>query len=889
MRQRSATFLAIAILLLLLVPVAYSMGTGTNLGSSGRIGMLASSGNYSESLSLYLTSAETLWQLQVSGGNISISSLSVPSSVTSFSIMLTSYQQWSSQFEVFSKNGFGFLGASEPLPNGAILSVNTTSSADASSLASSLDQTFALAFAPLSSSSSSYTFISPLNFQTELHVYFWKLLPYSYKGFVSAFSESQVESNDLAFFKVSYASGSYSIATGGLKPLVSPTFSLYSQLGISPSLNYSSLASSSSIAVHVLGGLVSQSNFTYSNYYNNFSASMFESSSGSGGEAPNLNATLDFSFPTIVASRSIATLNPTTNQTVGVTITVKNISPSGTPSANNVEFNDSWVYSSTGLSVTQGNTFADQNLSSGGVITTSYAFKVLHGSGSTFSIPPIPVSYQFTAANKTLRAQVYLNTETVIVNGTGPAIEGIESVATGAIQTGQSIAVNVTATNKGTSAAFNLVSAGQTRATLLPGQSWTFNATSQSASLAQTNSTISYTVSWQPSGPNTSIQTNTISSIYSFATPGSPASSLSKSVSFFKSSGTANVTLSVLDNSAVSISNLTVSDSLPSGTAFVKSFEPSSLKSSGNLISANITTIGPNKVVNFTYALSFSNVNENYVFYPANVASPWNNVSIIHFSQGEGLALGVFASNEISPSAGFQGSSVRVQFGITNRGTLPVYDATLSQAADPFLSLSAVGGTFKSILQTGSSLNSSANANFTGAPGNYSSSSSVASFIFAGANQTALSNSFNATIYEPVQTQLSVISAKIEEDHNIEVMVEVTNPSGVTVTNVGYTMSLPSNLNLLSGQESFQIPSIPAGGVYKNNITFSTSLPQQYTLNGTLNFQYNGQTLKGQVTPLNLNIVDDLTLRYGIPVLIGLVIVLATLFYVRKLTSQKKV
>ncbi|MGI0083924.1 MAG: hypothetical protein ACREBQ_02465, partial [Nitrososphaerales archaeon] len=196
---------------------------------------------------------------------------------------------------------------------------------------------------------------------------------------------------------------------------------------------------------------------------------------------------------------------------------------------------------------------------------------------------------------------------------------------------------------------------------------------------------------------------------------------------------------------------------------------------------------------------------------------------------------------------------------------------------------------FKSVLSTGSSINSTLNANLTGTPGVYSSSSSAAAFVFAGSNQTATSNVFRVAIFQSLQGQISVVSSKIEEDHNIEIMYEVTNPSNVTVSNVSFSASLPGDLKLISGQESFQIPSLAAGGTYKNNITITTNLPQTYNLNGgTLNFQYNGQSLHGQTTGLSLNILDDLTLRYGIPVLIGLVIVLLTLFYVRRLTKQQK-
>ncbi len=880
-------FLAIAILLLLLVPVAISIGVANLDLSGGRMSTLSLSPNYTESVSLYLTSAETFWQAQFSGGNITLASLNVPSSVTSFSITLTHYQKWNSQYELFTKYGFGLLGSYEPLPDGAFLVINGSSQTDAANLANSLNQMFGVNFVPYSSSSSSFAFMTPLSFQTEVHVYFWKLVPTYYQGFAGQFTEQQLESNDLAFYRLSYSAGTYSIAIGGLKPLVSTNFLLYNQLGVSKSFNYSSFASSSTVQVKVLGGLITKTNSTYVNNYNNYTAYMSTNSTrGTNTVVPNLNGTLDFSFPTIVAYRQIQTLNPATNQNYSASIVVMNVSPSGTPVANDVTVNDTWLNTySSNFSVTQGKPSGNQNLTSGQSMTVAYEFKVLHGSTGPFNIGQIPVNYNFLVGNKTINSQIFLNTETLSINGTGPAIEAIETPSTATVQSGQSLSVNVTITNKGNSVALNLAAANQTKANLGAGSTWSFISTFESSALTTINSTVLYTVSWLGG----TAQTNSMNAPSSFASPSSPASSIFKSVDFFKSSNSANVTLTILDNSATSISNLTISDSIPLGTVFARSYEPKSLGFSGGLISGNISTLAANSNMTFTYSLNITQLAENYVFMPANVSSSWNNEVLAHFSQGFGLPLGVSTTKQISPADGFQGSAVSMQIGVSNQGTLPIYDVSLNPTGDTFLTLLGGGGASKNILPTGSQLNSTLDANLTGTPGSYNSSSSTASFIFAGYNQTATSNTFKVTIFQDLQGTMSVVSGKVEELHNIVIMIEITNPSNLTVSNVAYSTSLPNNLNLVSGQLSFGNASLAPNATFKNNITIYTNLPEQYNLNGgTLKFEYNGQKLNGQTSGLSLSVADDLTIRYGIPGLIGIVIVLATLLYVRRLTRQTK-
>ncbi len=241
LRTRGIAFLAVFIAFLMVAPLAFSSGIGQ---SSVKTGVLASS-NYTENLSLYLTSSETFWKVHLTGGSINVSSVTIPGSVSGYSITLTQYTTWQSNYEIFTQYGFGLLGNSEPYPDGALLTINTTSSTDAISLANSLSERFALAFVQTSSISTSYTFFSPINFNTEFDVYFYKLVPQSAGGFATMFTQSQFESNALNYYQLSYSGSTYSLTMGGLSALLSNSFLLYNQLGVTQSkYNYSSLATS---------------------------------------------------------------------------------------------------------------------------------------------------------------------------------------------------------------------------------------------------------------------------------------------------------------------------------------------------------------------------------------------------------------------------------------------------------------------------------------------------------------------------------------------------------------------------------------------------------------------------------------------------------------------
>ena len=893
MGTKGIPILAIAILFLLAVPLVYESGVFSNFGNSKVLSSSSfASGPYSENLALYLTSSQALWKADLSGGNINLST-SIPSSVTGFTVSLTHYNTWNSQFEVFTRYGFGYLGTSEPMPNASLLEINTTSASDAASLASSLSQKFALAYVPYTTSSTTFTFISPMNFATEMHIFFWNLLPHNAGGFANITTEQSFESQNLVFFKVLYSSNSYSISYGAIQPLSSSnSFSLYSQLGAS-ALNYSSISTSSTVQVNILGGFAtnSSSDFPFTNNYNNFSSTftMSKPSSSTGNlTVPNVNTPLDFSFPTIVAYRQVSTLSPGASGFVTVSITVKDVSPSGTPSAN-ISLNDNWYGS--GFTKTTGNSASNFTLSSGQTnASTSYALQV--PASGNYPIPATPVHYSFRVANHTVTGTSYLNNETMRIGDSSDAeLEAIETVSSGTISAGQPISINIQIRNLGNETAFNVAGAGHNFGDI-GGRGGTSNytVTAGSSSLTETNATVVYPISWTNSNAQTnSTSTNSISAVYSFGTPGSPSTSLSKIIVVSANKSRANVTLVLSNGGSGALTNLTIEDPLPSGINFSSSVGNRTVSYSNGLVTANVANLSASASVNYTYSVKITSPSENYVFVPANVSSSWNGVTIVHYSQGAGLPLGVSASKSIVPSAGFQGTTVSERLGVTNNGTLPIFDVTFANSTDTFLSYLNSSKGYTPTLTQGQSVSTTLNVNMTGAPGVYNTSTSAAAFVFAGTNQTAFSNVFKIVIYQNLFESMTALGPKIEENHNINISITVVNPSNATVSNVDYSVNLPPTLKLVSGSPnpSFEISSLAPNQSTTKWFEVTTRIPFSYTIpGGNLTFQYQSKTLKGLTTPLSLNVVDDLLTRYAIPIFIAFLIVLGTVFYVRRLVRK---
>jgi hypothetical protein len=899
LRAQSIVFLVLVISVLLATPTFLTFGNGFQNSITRVLSSNASTSPYSEKLSVFLTSSEAYWQVNLIGGNITVNSISVPSSVSSYSITLTSFSSWKSEYEVFTRYGFGLLGSSEPYSDGAILQINGTSQSDANALANSLSERFGLVFEPTDvASSSNYTYFSPSTFTTVMHVYFFPLIPQSAGGFASMFAESQLESNNLNYFEVSYSgnSGTYSLSYGGLVSVSSTTsFTLFSTLGVSGSYNYSSVATSSAIEIHVLGGLVSASNSTFVNNYSNLSALISTTpaqNKNNSNVIPNVNATLDFSFPTILAYRQVTpTLTPTKGENVSVTVFVKNVSPSGTPSATNVDFNDSWIYQYKNyVNLTVGQTSKEFNLTAGTTETVAYAFTVLASNG-TIQLPATPVTYQFSsAANKTVTATAYLNPGTIEIGAVNePLLEAIETLPSGTIQAGQTFSVNVSITNKGSGPAINLASGTLTKANLPVGSTWSFLSNASSGGLTSTNSTVSYTVTWtDASGRSLNTTTNTMSAVFSFGSPGTPAAYLTKSVNLSSSKDSANVTLTVFNGATTGVTNLTIQDAVPSGMIFEKAYNTSSIHTSGSLLKVNVTSLAGSANETFIYSLNVTMPNENIVFLPANVSASWNNETIVHYSNGYGLPLGVKTSKIVNPDVGFQGTNVTVSLGLVNKGTLPVYYASLGGINDTFIQVTSSQNTsVHPILATGQSISQTIMGYLTGTQGTYNTSASSANFLFAGANQTASSNATKITVYALPNANMSFTGPKIEEDHDITVVVNITNPSNVEIKNVSYTVMIPKGLDV-QGNPNVSGVTIGPNQSYINKFTVTTGQPTVYEIEkGKLTFSYQGHTVLGNTTRTIVTIADDISLRYGIPVVVGFLLVIGTIYYVRKLTPKQ--
>ncbi|HYB04659.1 MAG TPA: hypothetical protein VED17_09365, partial [Nitrososphaerales archaeon] len=162
-------------------------------------------------------------------------------------------------------------------------------------------------------------------------------------------------------------------------------------------------------------------------------------------------------------------------------------------------------------------------------------------------------------------------------------------------------------------------------------------------------------------------------------------------------------------------------------------------------------------------------------------------------------------------------------------------------------------------------------------------------FLFAGANQSATSSVTSVTVYGLPTSNITFVGPKIEEDHNILVVETVINPSNVQIDNVSLSVIMPKGLTVVTGETaSYNFGSIAANQSATHDFTVTTNQPIEYIIPpGNLTFYYQNHIVKGNSSQIIVSINDDITLRYGIPIIIGLIIVIGTILYVRRLAPKQ--
>ena len=870
---------------------------------------------YSEKLNVYVAGSDALWFFTFGGvnGSSRLSAFESTPGLSWYNVTAIKTAGWVSDFQVFGARGYNLL----PYPmnstafggvpsQGLFLTVGSDSYADASAAAAALDSYLLTSFASLSNGTGTYTFYSPVSFSDLVPGTLLRFLPSGEGGFAKAISSTSFISLASPFVVLEGAKSpsgfAHDLVVGSLTSgaLTSGQPAILSYFGSSvTSLRASNHSSSSVVQLTFLDGEVKSSDAgavvrNTPQFTGSYSLAL-----APGKGFSKLNATVAQQPAPLLASRAVDVGVLRTGDNVSVTLTFRNLSPSET--ITNLTFLDNWWNKTGAFRLVSGagsDSVSSVSLAPGGSVTPVYRLQYTGAATGPMPIPASAVHYQYSVSGVSFNATALLNPIRLSL-GADDAVVVATLAPNGSLgkPVGRSQGFNITVANVGTLPASSVVVAGHSIPGLAARSGTATVSVSQSAvGLLGVNSTRSYSMTYQdPAGNQLSATTNVVSDIFSHSSMniGFPALTVSAQVaSLARLQPNLPLAFSTANSGLANVTSFRATASLPAGLG-CGAISGTGLTCAGGVLTVSYPVLNASSTL--TAYMKYNLTSPlNYVLEPFSFQGATSGGTVSGRSNAVAIPAGVVVSKQFTPSQLFGGMSSQVTLTAANAGPLPAYNATVASTVDTFDSVASTAVLSKTAASISAGENATVSYGVTLAQvsGTQVGTAATASFYFGATPFSVSGPAPRLVVYQPLKVSITTAPAAPEEGKNFTINFGITNPTGVQVSNVTFTLPVPSGLglsHLVNAQVSSGLLTILAGDLGPHaNYTASAvavagsgiTVPFQ---KAKLTFTYAGVTISGTVPRSSgIGIAEDVTTRYVIPIAFIILAVFAVVFYVRR-------
>ena len=861
--------------------------------------------SYTEKLNVYVAGSDALWYFTFGGlnGSSKLTALESTPGLSWYNVTAIKTALWSSDFQVFGPSGYNLLPVPFIPSQGLFLSVGSDSFPDAASAASALDSYLFTTFRSYSNGTGTYVFYSPVSFNDLVPATLLRFVPSAMGGFAGAITSTSFLSLASPFIVlegVKSSSGfSHTVVAGSIttNALSSNQPNLMAYFG--GSVTYLTAASQSSSSVVQIGFLDGVIRSTDSAMVNTDSArftSSYTLALAAGKRLTRVNATVVQRPAPLLASRAVDVGVLRTGGNLSVTLSFRNLSPT---TSIKLSFIDNWWSTSGSFKLVGGNdSVSSLTLSPGGTVTPVYRIQYTGTASGSVTIPASVVRYQYTVNGVAFNATAHINPIRLSL-GVDDAVVVATISPSGTLgkPVGVSQGFNITVTNVGTLPASNVVVAGHSIPGLAARSGSATVSVSQSASgLLGINDTTSYSVTYQdPAGGSLNATTNITPDIFSHSTMnlGYAALTVSAQIASLANLETnLTLTFSSTNIGPANVTSFSAAGTLPPGLG-CGLVSGKGLACSGGALT--ITYPLMNASSTYTAYMKYNLTTPlNYILGPLSFQGATSGRSLAGMSNPVAVPSGIVVDKQFAPSQLFGGMSSTVTVAATNSGPLSAYNATLSSAVDSFdtVQSSAVLSKTLGAVSPGGNVTLSYGVNVLSVSGVQTAASPTASFYFGGTPFSIQGSAPKVEVYQPLAVTVSTTPATPEEGKNFTITINITNPTDVQVSDVAFTLPVPSGLSLtglVNLQVSKGVLSVTVGTIAPHgNFTASAEAVASSGItvpfaNSKLTFSYAGVTVSGTVPKASgIAIAENVITRYIIPTGFILIAVLAVAFYVRR-------
>ena len=867
---------------------------------------------YTEKLNVFVAGNSALWYFTFGGVNGSgkLSSLEASPGLSWYNITMVKTASWQSDFQIFGPKGYGLL----PFPflpsEGLFLTVGSDSFGDASAAAAAVDPYLLTTFASYSNGTGTYTFYSPLSFAALAPATLMTFLPTAEGGFVSAISKTSFPGTDSPFITLEGVKSSSgvthtlvvgSISASALDSTGRPTVLSYFGTTVS-SLTASTHSTSSVVHLTFLDGIVKSSDPATVTSDNTHFTGSYLLNLAPGKSVTEVNATVVEAPAPLLATRTVNVGVLHTNDDIAITLSLRNLSTVDTITG--LSFSDNW-WNKTGVFkfLSGNNTAPTSGIAASGTVTPVYRLEYTGTSTGSLTVPASVVRYTYSAGGLTFSATATLNPIRLSLGADDAVVETMVSPNGNVGQpVGGQQNLTVTVINVGTLPASSVVAAGHSISGLAAGSGTaTVTVTESALSLTDWNVTKAYTTTYQdPAGTSLNSTSNVMPLAFSHTAMkiGLPALTVTPSLATL-SNHEINLTLAFAitnvgpANVTSFAAKATLPSGLPCGAISGKSLATKGASCTGGVFSLSYPLINASTPTITAYMKYILTAPINFFMGPIGFTGTTAGFSVSGSSNAVDIPAGLVVTKDFTPGQLFGGMAATVVVKAVNAGPTSIYNATLVTTPDSFDSLSGNAALSKGPgnIAAGGNVTLSYGVTASQVSGNLTGTGATASFYFGGTSFSVQGAGPKVGVYQPLGISIRTSTPTPEEGKNFTITFVITNPTGVGVSNVIFTIPVPSGLGLTNLQGASV-----AGGV----LTFS---PGSMNANSTatasatavassgitvpfdkakLTFQYAGITING-ITPSSggIAIGEDVTTRYIIPTAFILLAVLGVAFYVR--------
>jgi hypothetical protein len=862
--------------------------------------------SYTEKLNVYLAGPDALWYFTFGGlnGSSKLSSLESTPGLSWYNITAIETTGWSSDFQVFGPSGYNLLPVPFIPSQGLFLSLGSDSFSDAAMAASALDTYLFTSFRSYSNGTGTYVFYSPISFDDLVPATLLRFVPSTEGGFAAALTSSSFLSLASPFIVVEGVKSSsgftHTVVAGSISAnaLSSNEPNLLSYFGSSvSSLSAASQSSSSVVQVRFLDGVIrSTDSATVTNNNANFTSS-YTLTLAPGKTLSKINATVVQQPAPLLATRAVDVGVLKTGGNLSVTLSFRDLSPADP--VTDLTYADNWWNTAGPFKLVGGNdSISATTLSPGGSVTPVYRVEYTGTASGSVVIPASVVRYQYSVNGVPFNATAILNPIRLSL-GVDDAVVYATISPSGTFEksVGSAQGLNITVTNVGTLPASSVVVAGHSIPGLAAKSGSATVSVSQSAvGLLGINDTTSYPVTYQdPAGSLLNATTNVLSDIFSHTSMnvGYTVLEVGAAVASLANLET-NLTLAFSSSNIgpANVTSFTATGALPQGLGCGE-VSGKGLTCTGNTVTISYPLM--NATSSYSAYMMYNLTSPlNYIFGPLSFNGETSGMTAAGMSNPVSVPAGIVVAKQFTPSELFAGMNSTITLAATNAGPLPAYNATLSSTVDNFDTVQASATLSKSLgsVAPGGNVTLSYGVTMLNVTGAQTATTASASFYFGGTPFSIQGPAPKVSVYQPLGVTISTTPTTPEEGKNFTITIEITNPTAVPVSNVVFTLPVPSGLSLsglVNAQISKGVLTVSAGTLAANgNLTAtavgvaSSGISVPFT-NAKLTFSYSGVTVNGNVPKSSaIGIGEDVFTRYIIPTGFILIAVFAAAFYVRR-------